>query len=488
MPIFSPRRFQEPWLPLRRDPFPARLLAAVERWIKGWLFGCRMCGNCIIQETMFVCPMTCPKGLRNGLCGEAGADHCVVDETRPCTWFIIYERAKKAGKLDKLLEINAPLDGARAGHEAWYSLLRFWFGRKQGPSLPDMIMDRQKFDQEYEKLLFELRQPDWWQGDAVYHAPAYDKPVSLLEANLRERPFVTTAEIEAPLDNSPAEVAAKVNLLRDYVVSVNFADNAFAASRMSSTAGCKLCIDEGFEAVMQIQARDRSRVLVESDVIGAAGLGVQNILCLGGNYFDCGMQPISKPDQYDLDVVQMLWILRRMRDEGKLLDGRELEKPPRFFLGAASSPFAAVPEYVAVRVEKKVNAGAQFIQTQMIFDHGRFMDWLEALDRRSLLGKVYVLASVMPLRGFEEARSFVGGAGHSMPLEVVQRMERAYEKDLECGGRQFQIEEGVTIALDMLEKLKKTPGIKGVHLMSGGQEEIVPGLVREAQLPPHVSQ
>jgi hypothetical protein len=124
MPLFSPRRYQPPFNPVHRESWPMRMFTAFERTVKGWLFGCRMCGNCILQETAFVCPMTCPKGLRNGLCGGATPDRCEVDPSRPCTWYVIYERAERMGRLDKLLEINAPSDGSRAGHETWLDMIK----------------------------------------------------------------------------------------------------------------------------------------------------------------------------------------------------------------------------------------------------------------------------------------------------------------------------------------------------------------------------
>jgi methylenetetrahydrofolate reductase (NADPH) len=484
MPLFSPRRYQKAWLPLGREPLPIRVVAAVERAVKGALFGCRMCGNCILQETFLACPMTCPKGLRNGPCGESGEEHCVVNETRPCTWYIIYQRAERAGQLDKLLEINAPVDGDRAGHESWLSLLRFWLQRKQGPNLLESLTNRKKFIKEYDRLLYDLRQPDWWRGDAIYHPPLYEKPVSALEVNLRSQPFITTAEIEAPLDISPEEISVKAKTLKDFVISANFADNAFCTSRMSSVAGCKICEDSsGLETVMQIQTRDRSRALIESDVLGAAGLGIRNILCLGGNYFDKGPTPISKPDQFDLDAVQLLWMLRRMRDEGKLIDGRVLEQRPQYFLGAASNPFAAPAKYTAIRVEKKVNAGAQFIQTQMIFDYGHFTEWLEALDRQNLLNKVFILASVMPIRTAADIKPMIGANGHSIPEAVIKRMDAAFEKDRLADNSHHQVAEGFAITIETIEKLKLTPGVSGIHLMSGGQEGLVPRIIEAAGLP-----
>jgi methylenetetrahydrofolate reductase (NADPH) len=478
MPVFSPRRYQPPYYPLHRDSAPARMFTAFERAVKGALFGCRMCGNCILQETAFVCPMTCPMGLRNGLCGGATAEHCCVDPTRPCTWFMIYERAERLGRLDRLLEINAPLDGNRVGHETWLDTVRLWRERAAGPHPIELITDREKFHDEWDEFFYDLRQPDWWQGDSEYHPPAYQEPVSLLEANLRSGAFVTTAEIAPPLTVSTKLLEKKIGLLRGNVSAANFTDNASASARMSSIASSKLCLDLGLEPVMQLQARDRSRVALESDAMGAAGLGIRNILCLSGDHACFGPAPICKPDQSDMDAVQVLWLLRRMRDEGKYLDGREIKQRPQYFLGAAASPFGAPPKYEAIRAEKKINAGAQFIQTQPIFGCDHFYEWLEALDKRNLLSKVYVLAGLVPLKSAQAAHFMAETVpGVVVPEDVLRRMDAA------GADKEAQQEVGVAIALEIVEKLKRTPGIHGVHIMAVHWEEIVPRLVAEGGLP-----
>ena len=483
MPLFSPRRYQPPFYPVRRDEsLPMRAFTSFERTVKGWLFGCRMCGNCILQETAFVCPMTCPKGLRNGLCGGATPEACEVDPSRPCTWYVIYNRAERMGRLDKLLEINAPIEGSRAGRETWLEMFRLWRERKQGPYPADFFFKREKFSQEWDSFFYDLRQPDWWQGDSIYHPPAYDAPASVLEANLRTGVFVTTGEIAPPLGASGEIILKKVGWLRDYVAAANFTDNASASARMSSIASSKICLDAGLEPVMQLQARDRSRVVIESDAMGAAGLGVRNVLCLSGDHHRFGPSPMAKPDQFDFDALQVLWMLRRMRDEGEYLDGRNIKKPPSFFLGAAASPFGAPPQYEAIRAEKKINAGAQFIQTQPIFDYDRFTDWLEALDKRSLLDKTYILAGLIPLKSARAAHFMANDVpGVVVPPEIVERMDAA-------GDKEGQQEEGVAIALEIIEKLKNTPGINGMHVMAVHWEAIVPRLVEEAGVPRPVVQ
>lgn len=475
MSLFSPRRYQAAFRPYRRDQdgLLVRVFTRVECWIKGALFGCRMCGSCVLKQTAMICPMTCPKGLRNGLCGGATPEACEVDPSRPCTWFRIYEKSIKMGREDRLLEVNAPLDGNRVGRETWLDLLRLWKSRGKGPRLRDAFVDRGRFKEEWGSLLFDARQPDWWQGDARYHPPAFDEPASLLEKELREGGFVVTGEIAPPLGSSPGLIRDKADLIRGSVVAANFTDNASASARMSSMASSKICLDTGLEPVMQLQARDRSRVVLASDAMGAAGLGIRNILCLTGDHHCFGPGPVAKPDQFDMDAIQLLWMLRRMRDEGCYLDGRNIKEPPKFFLGAAASPFGALPEYEAIRAEKKINAGAQFIQTQPVFDHGRFVDWLEALDKRNLLGKVHILAGLIPLKSARAAEFMAGDVpGVVIPEVVVKRMTGAGDKDA-------QQETGFQIAVEILEKLKKTPGISGTHIMAVHWESIIPRLVEE---------
>lgn len=478
MPVFSPRRYQPPYYAVHRESAGTRAFTALERIVKGALFGCRMCGNCILQETAFVCPMTCPMGLRNGLCGGASPECCAVDPTRPCTWYSIYSRAERMGRIDRLLEINAPLDGERVGHETWIDTCKTWREEKEGPRPIELITDRDKFRQDWEHFFYRLRQPDWWQGDAEYHPPAYAEPVSLLEANLRTGVFVTTAEIAPPLGASTKIIQRKQKLLTGYVTAANFTDNASASARMSSIASSKVCLDLGLEPVMQLQARDRSRVALESDAMGASGLGIRNILCLSGDHQSFGPSPTCKPDQSDMDAVQVLWMLRRMRDEGVYLDGRKIKQRPQLFLGAAASPFGAPPPFEAIRAEKKINAGAQFIQTQPIFDYDGFTVWLEALDKRNLLDRVYVLVGLVPLKSTNAAQFMAKSVpGVVIPENVLKRMETAGDD------KEAQSETGVAIALELIEKLQRTPGIHGMHIMAIHWEEIVPRLVEESGVP-----
>jgi methylenetetrahydrofolate reductase (NADPH) len=204
-------------------------------------------------------------------------------------------------------------------------------------------------------------------------------------------------------------------------------------------------------------------------------MGVVNVLCITGDNARMGPSPTSNTNILDLDAIQMLWILRRMRDEGIYLDGRKMKSPPRLFLGAAASPFASEPKFQALREEKKINAGAQFFQTNLIYDPEGLDRWLEALDRRSILDKVYILAGVTPIRSKRMAQYLHHTIpGVRVPREILDRFERAKADDYE--------ELGVEIALNIIEKIKDKPGINGLHLMSVGWEAIVPRIIADAGL------
>jgi len=435
-----------------------------------------MCGNCILQETAFVCPMTCPKGLRNGLCGGATPEACEVDPSRPCTWYVIHRRARRLGWEQRLLEVNAPLDGRRVGRGTWVPLFRRWRERGGEPRLRDVVLDRGRFRRELASLLREVRQPVWWRGDDRPHPPAYEAPLSALEANLRTQDFVVTGEIAPPLGPGPDTIVKKAGWLKGAVAAANFTDNASASARMSSLASSRICLEAGLEPIMQLQARDRTRVALTSDALGAAGLGIVNVLCLSGDHHRFGPGAMAKPDQFDLDSIQLLWTLRRMRDEGVCLDGRELRERPRFYLGAAASPFGPPPAFEALRLEVKVNAGAQFIQTQPVFDVDRFTEWLEAVDKRRLLGRVHILAGLFPLKSARAAAFMAREVpGVVIPPGVLKRMQGS-------GSGEGEAEAGFDIALETLERLRGTPGIRGVHIMAVHWEAVIPRLVETAGL------
>ncbi|UCH60942.1 MAG: methylenetetrahydrofolate reductase C-terminal domain-containing protein [Anaerolineales bacterium] len=476
MPGFTPgRRWQPAYWPFKNESLSRRGMAAIERAVKVPLFGCRMCGNCLLQETAFICPMECPKGARNGPCGGSTSEHCYVDETRPCIWYKIFERAHAMGREEMLLEVLPPLDWDKVGTETWGDVFRQ--AKKTGINKVFsglLSKDVDERSQVWEAVFRPVRQPEWWEGDAEYHPPAYEEPVSELEGRLKSGEFVVTAEVAPPLTVATKKLTSNIELVKPYVAAINFTDSPSATPRMSSWACSSIAVQNGAEPVMQIAARDRTRTGLQAEVLGATALGVKNILCLSGDSMRMAPEPRGRMDVIDVDSIQMLWILRRMRDEGRYLDGRSLKFPPKYFLGAAASPFSSQPHFQAIREHKKVNAGAQFFQTNLVFDAEGLDVWLNELAKRDILDKVYILIGITPLKSLKMALYMHHEVpGVFIPKNILNRMENAGDG---------ASEEGVQIALELIEAVHQKQGVNGIHLMAVGWEEIVPRIVVEAGL------
>ncbi len=481
MSIFTPgRRWQPAYSPFKKEPFGRRLLANTEYVIKSPLFGCRMCGNCLLQETAFICPMECPKGLRNGPCGGSTSEYCYVDKTRPCIWYKIYERSFRLNRQEKLLEVLPPLDWEKTGTETWGDVSGQVQKLGTAKVARELVFGTPAQRREtWEGIFRPVRQPDWWQGDDQYHAPKSNEPVSELERRLRAGEFVVACEIAPPLSAATNKLISNIALVKPYITAINFTDNASATPRMSSWACSKIAIEHAAEPVMQIAARDRTRASLQAEILGATALGVRNVLCVTGDSPVLAPQPHGRMDINDLDSVQMLWILRRMRDDGHYLDGRELKFPPKFFLGAAASPYASEPRFQALREEKKVNAGAQFFQTNLVYDIERMELWLNELAKRNILDKVFILVGITPLKSYKMALHMNEVPGVYVPEAFLKRMQAADA----AGNAQ---EEGVQIALELARKIKgyEKQGIHGLHIMPVMWEEIIPRIVTEAGLLP----
>lgn len=478
MPLFTPgRRWQPPFLPFKKQTLGQRALIGTEKLIKGPLFGCRMCGNCLLQETAFICPMECPKGTRNGPCGGSTPEKCYVDETRPCIWYKIYERAFNMGREEMLLEVLPPLDWDKVGTETWGEVV----GKVKEVGVGKFVKGRLTKDEDLKKETWDavfktIRQPEWWQGDSEYHAPAYEEPVSELERRLRSGEFVVTTEVAPPLSTSTRLLTRNINMVAPYTTAVNFTDAASATPRMASIACAKIALENGAEPVLQIAARDRTRSGLQGEVIGASALGIRNVLCLSGDNARQGPIPMGRSDILDLDSIQMLWLLRRMRDDGRYLDGRNIKYPPTLFLGAAASPFASEPKFQAIREHKKVNAGAQFFQTNLVYDPDGLEVWLNELAKRNVLDKVYILIGITPLKSLKMAEYMHHDVpGVSIPQVILNRLEKAGED---------AAEEGIQICLELIEAIKEKEGVSGIHLMPVAWEKMVPRIVEEAGLLP----
>ena len=333
-------------------------------------------------------------------------------------------------------------------------------------------LPRAERTKRYEDFLYELRQPDWWQGDKLPHPAPLHVPVSSLEQKLFDHEFVITAEVAPPLAASSGDLVKKFNMLRGFIDAVNFTDNPSATSRMSPLAASVLCLQNGLEPVMQIASRDYNRMGVQSTILGASALGIRNILCLTGDHSSLGPHPHSRMDIWDIDSIQLVWMLRRMRDEGRFLDQRNIDPSPPLFLGAAASPNASLPKIQAQRELKKVNAGVQFFQTNLIYDIDTFKKYLECMDIAGALGKVYILAGVAPIRSAKAANMMNQVPGITIPAPLIKRLEESKSPK----------EEGVQIALELIDQIKDLPGISGIHFMAVGWESIVPRIIEESGL------
>ena len=480
MSVIKPaRRWQRAFLPFKKESFGRRLLEKVEICVKGPLFGCRMCGNCLLQETSFICPMECPKGMRNGPCGGIRPDKkCYVDDTRKCVWYAIYKRALKTGREEKLLEVLPPLDWNKAGTETWGEVVTTIKKVGTGKFLSSITSkDKLKKSEVWESVFKNIRQPHWWNGDSDYHASLQEEPVSKLEKRLRSGQFVIATEVTPPQGTGTIKLIADIESVKSCVTAINFTDSASARPRMSSIACCKIALDQNCEPVLQIAARDTTRASLQSSVIGANAIGVKNILCITGDNAIIGPSPTGNMNILDIDSVQMLWILRKMRDEGVYLDGRTIKNPPRYFLGAATSPFASDPVLQSIKDHKKVNAGAQFFQTNLVFEPEKLDLWLEQLDKRNILNKVFILMGIAPLKTLKVTQYLHNNVpGVNIPEKIMKRMEKAGES---------ASEEGVQIALEMIDAVKKKQGVNGIHIMTLSWESVVQRIVRESGLATH---
>jgi methylenetetrahydrofolate reductase (NADPH) len=470
------RRWQPAFYPFKKESFGRRFLAKLEISVKGPLFGCRMCGNCLLQETAFICPMECPKGLRNGPCGGITPEkNCYVDESRKCIWYFIYKRALKTGREKTLLEVLPPLDWNKVGTETWGDVVRQI--RKVGTqkfAAGIISRDSTKKTEAWDSVFKTVRQPDWWNGDGEYHAAALKEPVSELERRFRAKEFVVATEVTPPVGAGKEKLIRDINSVKPFVTAINFTDSASARPKMSGIACCKVAVDEETEPVFQIAARDTTRTGLQSTVMGANAMGIKNILCITGDNSVIGPSPRSNMNLLDIDSVQMLWILRKMRDENVYLDGRTFKNAPSLFLGAATSPFASDPELQAIKDHKKINAGAQFFQTNLIFEPDRLDLWLEQLDKRNILDKVFILVGVAPLKSLKIAQYLQSNVpGVNVPEKIMKRMEKAGES---------ASEEGIQIALEVIDSVRHKKGINGIHIMTLSWESVVQRIVTESGL------
>ncbi len=301
------------------------------------------------------------------------------------------------------------------------------------------------------------------------------KSDSRLEKVLTAGKFAVTAELGPPQNSNPEAVKKKAQHCLGNVEGANITDNQTAIVRMSSIADGAIALTCGVEPVIQMVCRARNRIAMQSDILGAAAPGVKNFLCVSGDHQKVGNQP-EPANVLDIDSVQLIAMVKRMRDDKQFISGDPIkEHEPRLFIGAVENPFADPFEYRVARLAKKINAGADFVQTQCVFDLEKFSRWMELVVAQDLHKKVYILAGLTPVRSHRALKYMKSEvAGMSIPDELISRMESAEDAK----------EEGIKICLEMIEKIKGIEGVAGIHLMPIGWESITPVILERAGLLP----
>jgi methylenetetrahydrofolate reductase (NADPH) len=297
-----------------------------------------------------------------------------------------------------------------------------------------------------------------------------------LERVLRSGRFAVTAELHPPDSADPEEVYEAALVLSEVCDAINATDGSGANCHMSSVAICALLTRAGYAPILQVSCRDRNRIAMQGDILGAAAMGVCNVLCLTGDDVTAGDQPQAKR-VFDFDSIQLLRTVKIMRDKGMFLSGRKLTVPPRLLIGAVENPFAPPYEWRPLRLAKKIEAGAEFIQTQYCFDVPRFRQFMQQVRDLGLHEKVYILVGVGPLRS-EKAAEFMRTKvpGVHIPEAVVERLRQT--------PKEKKVEEGKRICVEIIQQVREIEGVAGVHVMAYRQEELVAEIIKEAGLLP----
>ena len=302
------------------------------------------------------------------------------------------------------------------------------------------------------------------------------KAGSNLEKILNAGQFAFTGELGPPRGTSAEEVRKKASHLKGNVDSVNITDNQTSVVRMSSWAACLILIQEGLEPNYQMVCRDRNRLAMQSDILGAYALGIRNMLCLSGDHQQFGDHPTAK-GVFDIDSMQLIAMVKQMRDEGKFKSGEDILEPPKIFIGAAANPFAEPFRWRVHRLAKKVQAGADFIQTQCIYNMEKFREWVKQAVDMGLTEKVHILAGVTPMKSVGMARYMQSKVpGMDVPESIIKRLQGA--------GKGKVADEGIKIACEQIEEFKQMKGIAGVHLMAIEWEHRVPEIAERAKVLP----
>jgi 5,10-methylenetetrahydrofolate reductase len=441
----------------RLQPLVQRLGAArvgavvhpVERAAKRALFDCRMCGQCALSATGMACPMGCAKRMRNGPCGGVRADGgCEVRPAQRCVWLDATEADARIapGHTAGWTQRVAPLDHRRQDASTWMPLL--------APAAPGPAARAAAA------------------ADVPPPLPPLDEAADPFEAACASGRFVVTVEIAPPDSPDPQRLVQRAARFAGLVDAINITDGAGANCHMSSVAAASVLAAAGLTPVCQVGCRDRNRIALQGDVLGAAALGVRNVLCLTGDDVGQGDHPEARP-VFDLDAVNLLHILEGMRTRGEFASGRRLEGRPRLFLGATANPFVAPFAERVANLERKIDAGARFVQTQFCFDLARLEAFMRAVRARGLHRRAAILVGVGTLSSARALRWMAEHVpGVSVPEALTARIAAAADPRAE----------GIRACIETIDALRGIEGVAGVHLMGHRNEDALARIIVESSL------
>ncbi len=398
-----------------------RLLFPIESTAKGLLVDCKMCGQCVLSSTGMACPTNCAKQMRNGPCGGVRADGtCEVDPGMRCVWIEATDGMKRIGApRDKtFLE---PIDHRLWNRSSW---LRVIDGSHGVPTVirPTATPARESFG---------------------------------FEQACQSGRFVITVEVSPPDSSDPGVLIARASRFRDLADAINITDGAGANCHMSSAAAAAILVANGLTPVGQFSCRDRNRIALQGDILGAAALGVRNILCLTGDDVSQGDHPYAKP-VFDLDSISLLRITQAMRDSGIFASGRKLDVAPNLFLGATANPFVPPFRDRIGNLERKIDAGAQFIQTQFCFDVPMLADFMAEVRARGLHRRCAIIVGAGTLSNAKSLRRMAQHVpGVHIPESVLARVACAADQKAEAK----------TVLVETIRAISEIDGVAGVHLM-----------------------
>lgn len=419
------------------------LLRPLERSVKQLLFDCRMCGQCVLSATGMACPMNCAKEMRNGPCGGVRANgHCEVKPEMRCVWIDATEGTKRIAP-DHLVHptpLLPAIDQRKRGRSSWIQVIH---GRP---------------DPAFQPPVGERITPEAQQGP--------------LERACRSGRFVVTVEVAPPDSADPETLLARAKQFKGLVDAINITDGAGGNCHMSSVAASAILAAHGFTPVYQIACRDRNRIAIQGDILGAAALGVQNILCLTGDDVSQGDHPQAKP-VFDLDAVSLLHIARGMCDRGEYASGRKLQTPPDLFIGATANPFVPPFGDRIANLEKKIVAGARFIQTQFCFDLALLEDFMRQVRERQLHQRAHIIVGVGTLSS-AKALSWMAQhvPGVHVPPALLSRIAAAADQKAEAK----------KVCIETIQALAGIEGVAGVHVMGHKNEDVLAEIIAECGL------